>query len=107
MATEIQGKTSLVEIFQLFSQIFVNSNNLMPDNFQKHLLKFCYWECYYNQNLALSNSPKLRGLLVPIFLYVPNVWKIGVASLSDILRSYSSPWIDSLSFPQVHLNTNI
>ena len=107
MATEIPGWTSSVEIFELFGQIFVYNNNFMSENFQKHLLKCWYCECYYNQNLALSNSPKLRGLLIAIFLYIPNVWKIDVTSLSDMVRIYSSPKIDSLLSPQVHLTTNI
>ena len=101
MATEIQGRTSSVEMFELFGQIFINSNNLMSENFQKHLLKCRYCECYYNQNLALSSSSKLRGLLVA------NVWKIAVTSLSDIVRIYSSPEIDPLPSPQVHLPTNV
>ena len=107
MVTEIRGRTISVEIFDLFDKIFVNSYNLMSENFQKHLLKCWYCECYYNQNLALSNSPKLRGLLAAIFLYIPNVWKIGVTSLSDIVRIYSSPEIHSLPSPQVHLKTNV
>ena len=107
MATEIQGRTSSVEIFELFGQIFINSNNLMSENFQKHLLKCSYCECYYNQNLALSSSSKLRGLVVAISLYIPNVWKIAVTSLSDIVRIYSSPEIDPLPSPQVHLPTNV
>ena len=37
--------------------------SLMSKNFQKHLLKCWYSECYYNQNLTVSNSPKLRGLV--------------------------------------------
>ena len=107
MATEIQGRTSSVEIFELFGQIFINSNNLMSENFQKHLLKCSYCECYYNQNLALSSSSKLRGLVAAISLYIPNVWKIAVTSLSDIVRIYSSPEIDPLPSPQVHLPTNV
>ena len=35
---------------------------LMSENFQLHLIKCWYFECYYNQNLTVSNSPKLRGL---------------------------------------------
>ena len=31
----------------------------MLQNFQLHLLNS---ECYYNQNLTISNSPNLRGL---------------------------------------------
>ena len=58
----------------------------MSENFQKHLLKCSYCECYYNQNLALSSSSKLRGLVVAISLYIPNVWKIAVTSLSDIVQ---------------------
>ena len=96
MATEIRGRTSSVEIFELFGQIFVYSNNFMLENFQKHLLKCWYCECCYNQNLALSSSPKMRGLLIAIFLYITNVWKTGVTSLSDMVRIYSSPEIDSL-----------
>ena len=79
----------------------------MSENFQKHLLKCRYCECYYNQNLALSSSSKLRGLLVAISLYIPNVCKIAVTSLSDIVRIYSSPEIDPLPSPQVHLPTNV
>ena len=107
MDTEIQRRTSSVAIFELFSQIFVNKNNLVLENFQKHLLKCWCSECYYNENLAVSNSPKLTGLLVASFLYIPNVWKIGVNSLSDIVRISSSPEIDSLSSIQVHLTTNV
>ena len=107
MATAIQGRTSSVAIFELFGQIFVNSNNLMSENFKKHLIKCWYSECYYNQNLAVTNSPKLRGLLVASFLYIPNVCKIGVTSLSDIVRICSSPKIESLPSLQVHLTTNV
>ena len=107
MDTEIQGRTSSVAIFELFGQIFVNNNNLMLENFQKHLLKCWYSKCYYNQNLAVSNSPKLRGLLVASFLYIQIVWKIGVNSLSDIVKICSSPEIDSLPSIQVHLTTNV
>ena len=38
----------------------------MPENFQKHLLKLCYFECYYNQNLTVTNSLNLRGLIMPM-----------------------------------------
>ena len=107
MATQIQVRTSSVEIFELFGQIFEDSNNLMSGNFQKYLLKCWYCECYYNQHLALSNSLKLRDLLVAIFLYIQNVWTIGVTSLSDIVKIYSSPEIDPLSSPQVHLTSNV
>ena len=78
-----------------------------PGKFKKHLLKCWYSECYYNQNLTVSNSPKLRGLLVASFLYLPNVWKIGVTSLLDIVRICSFPEIDSLPSLQVHLTTNV
>ena len=107
MATEIQGRTSLVDIFELFGQIFVNSNNLMSENFQKHLLKCWYCECYYSQNLALSNSPKLRGLLEATFLYILNAWKIGVTNLSDTVRICSSPETASLRSPEIHHTTNV
>ena len=39
---------------------------LMSENFQKHLLKWWYFKCFYEQNLTVTNSPKLRGL--PIFI---------------------------------------
>ena len=39
---------------------------MMSENFQKHLLKWWYFKCFYEQNLTVTNSPKLRGL--PIFI---------------------------------------
>ena len=35
---------------------------LMSENFQLHLLKCSYSECYCNQNLTVNKSRKLRGL---------------------------------------------
>ena len=35
---------------------------LMSENFQLHLLKCWYSECYYNQNLMVSKYRKFRGL---------------------------------------------
>ena len=34
----------------------------MSENFQLHLLKCWYSQCYCNLNLTVSNSRKLRGL---------------------------------------------
>ena len=34
----------------------------MSENFQLHLLKCWYSQCYYNLNLTVSNTRKLRGL---------------------------------------------
>ena len=41
---------------------------LMSENFQLHLLKCSYSECYCNQNLKVNKSRKLRGLCFIVHL---------------------------------------
>ena len=40
----------------------------MSENFELHLLKCLYSECYCNQNLTVSKSRKLRGPYTLFFL---------------------------------------